>query len=36
MGGFLITQADAHERSSYIIASAIFVSQQNKPPAMPV
>ena len=25
MGGFLITQADAHERSSYIIASATYV-----------
>ncbi len=32
MGGFLITQADAHERSSYIMASATYVVVRRGPP----
>ena len=34
MGGFLITQADAHERSSYIIASATYVVVRRDPSKM--
>ena len=32
MGGFLITQADAHERSSYIMASATYIVVRRDPP----
>ena len=31
MGGFLITQADAHERSLYIMASATYIVVRRDP-----